>query len=220
MPIIATIMQPLLDLIDSGGPVFIILLLTSSLTLTLVCYKVLQYSNAQVGKLAPLKTALAALDLGERQEAAHIFDQSKHFLAPVYRLGLSLPHEESVTERLEAEAEVAFMPLEKGFRALDTVAQLAPLLGLLGTVLGMIEAFQQLQSAGPQVDPSALAGGIWVALLTTAAGLIVAMPTSVALTWFEARIDEERLFASHVFAVLNTPAAKNTVPAADEREAA
>ena len=60
--------------------------------------------------------------------------------------------------------------LEGGFRLLDTIGQTAPLLGLFGTVLGMIDAFQALQEAGQAVDPSLLAGGIWVALLTTAAG--------------------------------------------------
>src|SRR5690606_10358075 len=84
------------------------------------------------------------------------------------------------TERLHA--------LQKGFRALDAVAQVAPLLGLFGTVLGMIEAFRQLQGAGSAVDPSLLAGGIWVALLTTAVGLAVAMPVSLVLTWFETRL--------------------------------
>ena len=69
---------------------------------------------------------------------------------------------------------------------------MAPLLGLFGTVLGMIDAFRALQAAGDAVDPSVLAGGIWVALLTTAAGLGVAMPTSLALTFFESRAARER----------------------------
>ena len=106
---------------------------------------------------------------------------------------------------METEAEQSLQPYESGFRILDTIAQLAPLLGLLGTVLGMIEAFQALQTAGSQVDPAALAGGIWVALLTTAAGLSVAMPTSIALSWFEAQIDRERAMAEHAFTVLVTP---------------
>ena len=70
----------------------------------------------------------------------------------------------------------------------------------------MIEAFQALQDAGDQVDPSQLAGGIWVALMTTAAGLSVAMPASVALSWFEGRIDTERAFADYAISILTTPA--------------
>ena len=69
---------------------------------------------------------------------------------------------------------------------------MAPLLGLLGTVLGMIAAFQALQEAGNRADPAMLAGGIWEALLTTAAGMAVAIPASAALTWCEAVIDSIR----------------------------
>lgn len=76
-----------------------------------------------------------------------------------------------------------------GLRALELIATIAPLLGLLGTVMGMIEAFQALQDAGSRADPAALAGGIWEALLTTAAGMAVAIPASVSLTWFESIAD-------------------------------
>ena len=79
-----------------------------------------------------------------------------------------------------------------GLRALELIATIAPLLGLLGTVLGMIAAFQALQEAGNNADPALLAGGIWEALLTTAAGMAVAIPASVALAWFEAVIDRIR----------------------------
>ena len=77
----------------------------------------------------------------------------------------------------------------RGLRALELISTIAPLLGLLGTVLGMIEAFQTLQEAGARADPSALAGGIWEALLTTAAGMAVAIPAGVALSWFESVTD-------------------------------
>ena len=73
----------------------------------------------------------------------------------------------------------------RGLRPLELIATVAPLLGLLGTVLGMIEAFQVLQEAGNRADPAALAGGIWEALLTTAAGMSVAIPASMALSWFD-----------------------------------
>ena len=108
-------------------------------------------------------------------------------------------------DRLRAEAETEFARLERGFRFLDTVAQLSPLLGLFGTVLGMISAFQALQEAGSQVDPSILAGGIWVALMTTAVGLAVAMPTSLVLSWFEARMDAERVFAEKAVQTILKP---------------
>ena len=70
-------------------------------------------------------------------------------------------------------------------RILEVIATLSPLLGLFGTVIGMIDAFQQLESAGSAVDPSILSGGIWVALLTTAAGLAVAIPSIILLNYLE-----------------------------------
>ena len=85
------------------------------------------------------------------------------------------------------------------------IKSLAPLLGLFGTVLGMIEAFQAMQAAGSSVDPSTLAGGIWAALLTTAAGLAVAMPTSLILTWFEARLNADRVAANALLARIFAP---------------
>ena len=73
----------------------------------------------------------------------------------------------------------------RGLRIIDLIATIAPLVGLLGTVLGMIEAFQALQDSGAQADPSALAGGIWEALLTTAAGMGIAIPASILLSWYD-----------------------------------
>ena len=63
------------------------------------------------------------------------------------------------------------------------------MLGLFGTVLGMIKAFQRLEEAGSQVNPAILSGGIWEALLTTAAGLAVAIPAVAALNWLESKLD-------------------------------
>ena len=82
--------------------------------------------------------------------------------------------------------------LSKNLRFLETVAQAAPMLGLLGTVIGMISAFGELSAKGGAIDPSALAGGIWVALITTAAGLTVAIPVYFLSMWFEGRVDHER----------------------------
>ena len=83
--------------------------------------------------------------------------------------------------------------LRSYMRPLEAIVQIAPLLGLFGTVIGMIEAFQTLQSAGSEADPAVLAGGIWVALLTTAVGLAVAIPLAFVVSWFDGRIESERL---------------------------
>ena len=91
--------------------------------------------------------------------------------------------------------------------SLQVVASIAPLLGLLGTVFGMIEAFQQMELAGKNVDPSVLSGGIWEALLTTAAGLSVAIPIVVAESYFRTLVERfksnlensiTRVFTAHL----------------------
>lgn len=79
-----------------------------------------------------------------------------------------------------------------GLKGLELAATIGPLLGLLGTVTGMIAAFQALQDAGARADPATLAGGIWEALLTTAAGMAVAIPAQIALSWFESILDRLR----------------------------
>lgn len=91
-------------------------------------------------------------------------------------------------EVLRYGSDVLFR-LRRGLRPLEVIGSLAPLLGLLGTVLGMIKAFQQLEAAGNKVNPAILSGGIWEALLTTAVGLCVAIPVVALLNWLERRID-------------------------------
>lgn len=80
--------------------------------------------------------------------------------------------------------------LEKHLWFLSLIADIAPLLGLLGTVTGMVKAFIKIQEFGGRVDASLLAGGIWEALITTVAGLSVAIPTMVAYHYLERKVSE------------------------------
>ncbi len=198
---------PLHSIIEMGGPVVAILLAVSILALTVTLYKIIQFRAAGVGRHHELQRALTLWDSGKRTFAVAELGCSKTYLTPVMQTGFTASDTAPTTlaARLEAEAEAQFMQLERGFRFLDNVAQIAPLLGLFGTVLGMISAFQALQDAGNQVDPSLLAGGIWVALLTTAVGLAVAMPTSLVLSWFEQRMDAERVFAGQAIQNIVAP---------------
>lgn len=199
---ITALQETLLRIADLGGPVVLVLVALSVLVLTVVLYKLWQFTAAGVGRHTALRDAIAAWDRGERSTARGHLEASRSYLRPVLDMAMDRGAEPT---RLEAEAEARFATLERGFRLLDSVAQLAPLLGLFGTVLGMISAFQALQQAGAQVDPSILAGGIWVALLTTAVGLAVAMPTALLLSWFEARMDAERVLAQTALRTILAP---------------
>jgi len=201
--LISTWLEPLRAIAETGGPVVMILMGVGVLTLAVVLYKAWQFTVVGVGRHRALSEAVAAWDANDRTRARTALAKSSSYLAPV--IGMAFETSGDQVERLRAEAEASFGKLERGFRLLDSVAQLAPLLGLFGTVLGMIEAFQSLQEAGAQVDPSILAGGIWVALLTTAVGLVVAMPTALILSWFEGRMDAERIFAEKAVLTVVAP---------------
>jgi len=197
----------LMNIVETGGPVVVILLSVSVIALAVVLYKLWQFRAAGVGRHRILLEAMEHWDHGDDVNARAHLKRSQSYLAPVLGMGFEVSREEPsiLAARLDAYAETQFLHLERGFRFLDNVAQLAPLLGLFGTVLGMISAFQALQQAGNQVDPSVLAGGIWVALLTTAVGLAVAMPTSLVLSWFEQRIAEDRVIAAQAISTLLSP---------------
>ncbi len=204
------------EVLELGGPVVAILLVISVLTLGVTLYKVWQFSASGVGRHRVLSEALQAWDSGDRHGARKRILESRSYLAPLLRSAMEDRDVDGIEGRLEAEAGLALAQLERGFRFLDTVAQLAPLLGLFGTVLGMIDAFQNLQAAGSSVDPSLLAGGIWVALLTTAVGLAVAMPTSMVLAWLESRTARERVFADKALQTVLAPGHAGSAAASGE----
>ncbi len=93
-------------------------------------------------------------------------------------------------KRIFGKGSNSLRKMEKPLRTLGIIAHITPLLGLLGTVTGMMKAFMKIQEFGGAVDASVLAGGIWEAMITTAAGLVVAIPTMVAYHYFEGRIDD------------------------------
>lgn len=104
--------------------------------------------------------------------------------------------------------------LEKGFRTLSFLGNTAPLLGLLGTIIGMIKAFMVIEQAGGQVDAQALAGGIWEAMLTTGVGLAVAIPILLLLHLLESAADKRahsmRNYASLMLEYLPKVSQENT----------
>jgi biopolymer transport protein ExbB len=202
----------ILSFIDMGGWVVAVILGLSVVAGAVVLWKLVQFHRAGVGRHTGLTAALGASDGGGRTRAMALAEAAPSHLGPV--LALALRAGVAGRERLYALAEARLARLETGFRLLDAVAQTSPLLGLFGTVLGMIDAFRAMQEAGQDVDPSVLAGGIWVALLTTAAGLAVAMPLTAILSWFEARVAEERRVAEALIEGALAPGLTEAVPVA------
>ncbi|QGU32234.1 MotA/TolQ/ExbB proton channel family protein [Thermochromatium tepidum ATCC 43061] len=180
--------------IDMGGPVILALGVLSVAALAIVLLKLWQFGRLRLGALGPVQDALT---LWRRHEDEAALARLRRMRSPVARVvavamvGLERPDVEPalLREELVRLASVELEGLRSYLRTLEVIGTLSPLLGLLGTVLGMIEAFRRLESAGTQVDPAILSGGIWQALLTTAVGLSIAIPVVLAHTWLERRVE-------------------------------
>jgi len=181
------------EIITRGGITIWIIAALSVVTLALILWKVwrLAAMGAWSGG-AVTERAVLAWQTGDAAGAAAILTGRGSLRAQLAHAAMTahrtLP-EAYAREETTRIARALLAEARTGLRALEVIATIAPLLGLLGTVLGMIAAFQALQVAGTQADPATLAGGIWEALLTTAAGMAVAIPASMALSWFESVIE-------------------------------
>ena len=186
-------LQPIADVVEAGGPIIIILALLSVLSLAIVGVKLIQFFFVRPGDYRFVERAADILAGGKLEEALEFVSGRRGVVARVMETALrgrvlGVPNAK-LREEVERVARFKLDGLESGLPFLSLIATISPLLGLLGTVLGMIEAFQQLENAGDRVDPAILSGGIWEALLTTAAGLSVAIPAAAFYTWLQRTVD-------------------------------
>lgn len=177
-----------------GGPTMYLLLILSVASVTIVLVKLWEFWDRRIWERRFVGRALEAWQRGRPDQALAALGTSPSPLAEVLRAGVNLcanPHktEAQAREQLERYAADQLEELRGLLRPLEVISQLAPLLGLLGTVLGMIEAFQQLQAAGDRVSPSILSGGLWEALLTTAGGLAIAILALAAYQFLERQVE-------------------------------
>lgn len=182
----------LIEFMQVGGPVVWVLTAFSIIALTLILLKIFQFYIERPESTQHLDNVLADWQRRDAESALAKLDEKRPvdqvlktaILGQQQGINLGVLKEELTriaTKRLEG--------LSAYLRPLEVIATISPLLGLLGTVLGMIEAFQQMQTAGSQVDPSVLSGGIWKALLTTAVGLTVAIPVMLVFNWMERKVE-------------------------------
>lgn len=185
-------MSELVATLMRGGPIIGILGLLSVVSLALIVAKIVELRGA-MGGARERDAALDAWQAGDRDRALSAVEGTtspvnRILAAAMAGLGAGRPR-----DRLEAELEwrgnQALDHLGRHIRTLELVGMISPLLGLLGTVLGMIQAFQELALAEGAANASILAGGIWQALLTTAAGLVVAIPAAVAASLLGTRVE-------------------------------
>lgn len=191
-PELNTALEQAIELIQIGGPVVWILSALSVFALSIILLKLWQFALLRPESLGDVHKSLKFWNQGDTQSARESLNARK----PVSRIVLlamdGLCQEKppaTLQEELSRQANQLTHQLRSLLRPLEVIASLSPLLGLMGTVLGMIVAFQQMEAAGNQVDPSVLSGGIWQALLTTAAGLAVAIPVAAIHSWLDRKVE-------------------------------
>lgn len=186
-------MNGLVAFLDRGGPAMWGIAALSVLGLALILWKLwrLAVLGVWVGNAA--EGAVRAWAEGDARAADRLAGRSD-LHARLVAAAMTARADPRLTEAAAREetarvAQGLLGEARAGLRALDLIVTLAPLLGLLGTVLGMIEAFRALEASGARADPGVLAGGIWEALLTTAAGMGVAIPAAAALAFFDGAVE-------------------------------
>jgi len=174
-----------------GGPLIWPILLCSVIVFAIVLERLWHFRRIKtnVGNLiAQVKRLLLE---GKLEEAEKLCRETRGPVAHILAVGIHIhkrayPEKEKIISRAGSRE---LRKLEKNLRGLGIIAHISPLLGLLGTVTGMIKCFMKIQELGGRVDASVLAGGIWEALITTAAGLSVAIPAIIFYHYFEGKVD-------------------------------
>ncbi len=178
------------QLMDNGGPVMWLIAACSVAAFFIVIERLLSYHRAQIDVPEFMQGLFNVLRRDNVVEAVAICDETPGPVASVLRATiLRADRDEAALRHAVEEACLSELPrLERRLKALATIAHVTPLLGLLGTVLGMIGAFQAMQG-GAFVSTGLLAGNIRQALLTTAAGLTVAIPCYTAYNYLVSRVE-------------------------------
>ena len=182
------------DFLVKGGPLMWPILLCSIWALAVIAERGWTFSRVRRFILAPLRNASGHVLSAEREKAVEVKNLVHDPVSELISIGMGELY--SGTSRDEKERRMTRLgtnflrSMEEHLRSLAIIGSITPILGLLGTVTGMIKAFMTIQELQGQVDASVLAGGIWEALMTTAFGLAVAIPTQIAYHYFEGRVDD------------------------------
>ncbi|MGM0453932.1 MAG: MotA/TolQ/ExbB proton channel family protein [Thermodesulfobacteriota bacterium] len=182
----------MIEFLSKGGVLVIPILLCSVVALAIFAERVIRFARLK-SRGAGLAEKVVALIRQDKIEDAH--DAAMQSNSPMGRvlsqaIGVKDQDRDVIESVLSHATENEVRDLSTYTQVLATIGNIAPLLGLLGTVIGMIKAFMVIQQMGGKVNAAVLAGGIWEAMLTTALGLAVALPTMVAHSYLIARIEK------------------------------
>ncbi len=180
------------EFLSKGGVLVIPILFCSVVALAIFLERVIRFARMRNRGRGLEKKVVERLKNNQEQKA-HEFARASN--SPMGRvLSQALEVKDQDRETLETvivhATEEEVRGLSRYLQALATIGNIAPLLGLLGTVIGMIKAFMVIQEMGGKVNAAVLAGGIWEAMMTTALGLSVALPAIVAHSYLLSRVDK------------------------------
>ena len=176
-------MENFFDYIEKGGIIFSILLVLSAVGLTLIIYKFIEINFFNDFDLQSFEEDLSkSITLNDFKQLVDLKPTSEKKIFLIETLNIIEKNSSKTWKDQEIETLIhkKYLKSQRFLPSLEIIAQVSPLIGLLGTVIGMIDSFNELELGGSLVDPSILAGGIWTALLTTAMGLIVAIPALIS----------------------------------------
>jgi biopolymer transport protein ExbB len=181
----------LLDLYLKGGLIMHLITISLIVMIYVTIEKILVIKRARANVRDFIASIKGLIRTGNFAEIIDYCNSHNTPISRIFKQGLlKLGYgDERVREAIEMAGRSEVFMLEKRLSILATIAGIAPLLGFLGTVTGMINAFMTIQSLGGIVSPSDLAGGIWEALLTTAYGLIVGIPAYGLYNYFVTKIN-------------------------------
>ncbi len=182
------------DLIQKGGPVMYLIMILSVISLGIIIERMYSLNRARIDSQKFMDDIINSLKHNKIIESIEMCNRTPGPIAHIIKAGI-LKHDRSrpeIKEAIDEAAQLEIPRMEKHLPILATIAHIAPLLGLLGTVSGMIKAFQVIQNKAATmtpVNPGDLAAGIWESLLATLAGLLVAIPTYVAYNYLVNHVD-------------------------------
>ncbi len=182
------------ELAVKSGWLIVPILLCSVFSLAIILERLFFYFSIKSNALAVISRILDLVRKNKITEAIDVCEKSPFYATYILKAGLTHYEEskEVIREAMENASLYEIPKLEKNLNFLSTIAHISPLLGLLGTVVGLVKCFyiiEQKTVALGLVNPSDLAGGIWEALLTTAAGLCVAIPTYIMYNYFVHKVN-------------------------------
>src|SRR5437667_8593279 len=178
-------------LLRYGGPMIWLILAASAVAVVVFIQRVLHYHRAQINSMEFLNGVRNVLKRDNVVEALSICDATPGPVARLVKVAILNREKgrEGVREALEEAGLVEVPPLEDKLNLLATIAQIAPLMGLLGTVLGFIKIFTALHTKTTVPTMQDLSGGVWQALICTAGGLAVAIPCYAAYNYLVSRVN-------------------------------